>query len=60
MNEKIFLENAHHVKCPICHNPIAIENNESMIVRQSTFILFDKYAKKIKAKCRHCKNLIDI
>ena len=56
----VFVENGVKIKCPVCKQILAIENDSEIVYRSIGLLLIDKKNRETKVKCRNCKTLVKI
>lgn len=56
----IEIENGSKLKCPNCNNVFAIKNDTEVLYRNITLIYFNVPAQRAEAKCKQCKEMIQI
>lgn len=60
MSYGIEIEGGKKLKCPQCNNVFAIKNDVEILYRNITLIYFNTKEKQAEAKCKNCKNMINI
>lgn len=60
MNETRFIENAELKKCPKCQHVIYVDSSIEGLFKNITFLFIDKTGRRMKTKCRHCHEPIEI
>lgn len=56
----IEIEDGKKLKCPNCNNVFAIKNNTEVLYRNITLIYFNTLKEYATAKCKQCKNMIQL